>query len=223
MFKTHRFIIFGYLLFLTLFFYASFIWLENPISVSGSAMIVTVPIYTVTIIGFIYFAIRIWNIKLLQKFASTLLAIAVLTFSIFASQVPKYSEQFVEYKLSQYGYRSYEKFPMIFQENKTEFERVASEIRTKIGNQPCDKNTITEKQFVTLKQSFLGISLRLYPVCIGREINIPVMTPPPFEEADLWGIKYFIDWKQKLDLEKMCGKATCHKVAPGWVEYILSN
>jgi hypothetical protein len=192
----------------------------------------TLPIYTFTYIGLMIFTARIWKIKLLHKFASTSLVIAVLIFSIFSSQIPRFSQEFVDYKLTQYGYRTYEKFSTIFKENKSEFERVASEIHSKIGNQPCNKNTTTEKQFVTLKQSFLGISLRLHPICTGREINIPVMKPPPFEEADLWAIKYFIDlwaikyfidWKQKVDLEKMCGKATCNEVAPGWVEYVLTT
>jgi hypothetical protein len=216
-------VILGYLICLGLFFCASFVWLQNPISVGGFAMLFTIPIYTVICIGLMIFTARIWKIKLLQKFASTSLAIAVLIFSIFAVQVPKYSEQFVEYKLTQYGYRTYEKFSLIFKENKPEFKRVVSEIRAKIGNQPCDKNTVTDKQFITLKQSFLGIPLRLHPICNGREISISVMRPPLFEEVGFWQIKYFIDWQKELDLEKMCGKAICTEVAPGWIEYVLAN
>jgi hypothetical protein len=222
-FKTHRTVILGYLICLGLFFYASFIWLQNPISVGGTTLMFTIPIYTVICIGLLIFAARIWKIKLLHKFASGSLAIAVLIFSIFASQVPKYSQQFVEYKLTQYGYRTYEKFPLIFKENQPEFERVISEIRAKIGKQQCNENTVTEKQFITLRQSFLGILLRLHPICDGREISIPVMTPPSFEEVGFWEIKYFIDWQQKAHPENMCGKAICTEIAPGWIEYILDN
>ncbi len=221
MFRTNRTVILGYLIFLGLFFYASFVWLKNPLSVGGFAIIINVPIFTIVSIGFVNFAFRIWKIKSLQNFASGASLIAFLVFALFGLQVPKYSREFVEYKLIKNGYRTDEKFSSIFKENKAEFERVATEIRAKIGNHPCNDNTITEKQDIVLKQSFLGIPLRLHPNCNGREIMIPVMESHGLGEVNSWEIMYFLDWKQGLHLERLCGEGnSCTKISPGWIEFV---
>jgi hypothetical protein len=220
--KTHRTVILGYLVFLGLFFFALYGWFESPQSVGGFAMLATVPMFICISIGFLYFAIRIWKLKQLQKFASLAMLVGFMTLVLFGLQVPKTSQEFVEFKLTQYGYRTSEKFSLIFKENKAEFERVASEISTKIGNHPCDENTITEKQDITLKQSFLGIPLRLHPICWHRIITIPIMTFHGLGEANSWMIMYVIDWKKGAKLEKTCGEgASCDEVAPGWIEYVF--
>jgi hypothetical protein len=220
-FRTHGTVILGYLIFLGLFLFALLAWFESPQYVGGFSMIATVPIFIGINIGLIYFAIGIWKLQRLQKFAAFALLFGFVALVYFGLQAPKTSQAFVEYKLTQNGYRTNEKFSLIFKENKAEFERVASEISAKIGNQPCDENTITEKQDIILKQSFLGIPLRLHPICNGREIMIPIMESSGLGEVNSWEIMYFLDWKQGLHLERLCGEGnSCTKVSPGWIEFV---
>jgi hypothetical protein len=220
--NTHKFVILGYLLFLGLFLFALLAWFESPQYVGGFSMIATVLIFIGINIGLMYFAIGIWKLQRLQKFAAFTLFFGFVALVFFGLQAPKTSQAFVEYKLIQNGYRTNEKFSLIFKENKAEFERVAAEITGKIGNQSCDESTITEKQDINLKQSFLGIPLRLHPVCRKRIITIPVMTFHGLGEANSWMIMYVIDWKKGAKLEKTCGEgASCDEVAPGWIEYVF--
>ena len=222
MFKTYKFVILGYLFFLGLFFYALLAWFESPPSVGGFSIIATIPIFVGINIGLSYFAIRIWKSKQLQKFAFLTLLVGLVALVFLGLQAPKNSPEFVDYKLTQYGYRTAKKFPLIWQENKFEFERVASEISAKIGNHSCDENTITDIYLVKLKQGFLGLPFHLHPYCSGRIIKFPVMTFHGFASVNSWEIIYVIDWKTGAKLEKTCGDGvSCKEIAPGWIEYVF--
>lgn len=214
--------ILGYLVFLGLFLFALLAWFEDPRSVGGFSMIATVPMFVGINIGLLYFAIRIWKFKQLQKFASLALLIGSVTLVFFGLQAPRTSQEFVDYKLTQYGYRTAEKFPLIWQENKAEFQRVALEISTKIGNQACDENTITNNHLVRLNQSFLGLQFHLRPFCWDRVIRFPVMTFHGFASVNSWMIIYVIDWRKGAKLERTCGDGvSCVEIAPGWIEYVF--
>lgn len=214
--------ILGYLIFLSLFFFALLAWFEDPRSVGGFSMIATVPMFFGINIGLLYFAIRIWKLKQPQKFASLAFLFGFMTLVYFGLKAPKASQDFVEYKLIQYGYRTAEKFPLIWQENKAEFQRVASEISARIGNGSCDQNTITDKHLVKLKQVFLGLPLHLHPICLGRIIKFPAMTSHAFAAVNSWEIIYVIDWRKGAKLERTCGDGvSCVEIAPGWIEYVF--